>query len=236
MGHVDVIGAGLPRTGTTSMKAALEHLGFGPCHHMQEIARHPEQGDRWSEVLTNRPSGWEEVLGGHRSAVDWPSAFLWRELVLAFPAAKAVLTVRSPATWYASMRSTVFELIRNPALTRGMPGAESIVSLSRHLWSAVFGHGSDVVLPTEREATEVFERHTAEVLSSVSSDRVLVHDATQGWEPLCEFLGVKVPSIPYPALNRGHAAQEAVEQLRRGERPSLPGGDPLPGGDGPAYA
>lgn len=33
-GELQVIGAGLPRSGTTSLKAALEILGFDPCHHM----------------------------------------------------------------------------------------------------------------------------------------------------------------------------------------------------------
>src|SRR5262249_34691649 len=94
-----VIGAGLPRTGTNSLQIALEQLGFGPCHHMYELLADPSQWPSWLRVYDGEHVDWEELYRGYNSAVDAPSAFLWRELAAAYPDAKVILTVRSPEDW-----------------------------------------------------------------------------------------------------------------------------------------
>src|SRR5918998_1221530 len=75
---VDVIGAGFGRTGTASLKVALEHLGLGPCHHMFEVVAHPELLPRWERVVAGEDVDWDEVLEGYRSTVDWPGCTYWR--------------------------------------------------------------------------------------------------------------------------------------------------------------
>jgi hypothetical protein len=102
---LEVIGAGYGRTGTLSLKSALETLGFGSCYHAVEFMSHPEHQARWQEAFQGNPN-WEEVFSGYRSTVDFPGTNFWRELVDAYPQAKVILTVRDPDEWYASMRET----------------------------------------------------------------------------------------------------------------------------------
>ena len=108
---LSVIGAGFGRTGTESMKLALEALGLGPCHHMKEGLPNPEQISLWRAVARGEPADWDQIFEGYRSAVDWPAAHYWRELAAHYPDAKVVLTVRSPESWYASMENTILKVI-----------------------------------------------------------------------------------------------------------------------------
>ncbi|MDF5758052.1 sulfotransferase family protein [Spongiactinospora sp. TRM90649] len=205
---ISVIGAGLPRTGTTSLKTALERLGFGPCHHMQEIAAHPDQAQRWRQILDG-PIDWNGTLDGYRAAVDWPSAHFWRPLSQAYPDAKVILTVRDPHAWYASLRDTVFALLTDPGAAPGAlrPMLAAMRPLLARVWSETFGTTLDEPMPEERHAVEVFRRRTDEVTSALPADRILIHESRQGWEPLCGFLGVPVPDEPYPHLNDQRSAQ-----------------------------
>jgi hypothetical protein len=197
-----VIGAGLPRTGTTSLKAALERLGLGPCHHMQEIGAHPEQAQRWRQILDG-PVDWNGVLRGYRAVVDWPSAHFWRPLAQTYPDAKVILSVRDPHAWYASMRDTVFALLHNPSVVPRdfHPVVTGMRPLLERIWRDTFGTTLADPMPEERHAVEVLQRHTADVTNALPTDRVLVYRTGQGWEPLCAFLGVPVPDEPYPRLN-----------------------------------
>lgn len=104
---LEVIGAGFPRTGTTSLKAALERLGFGPCFHMFEVMAHPEQVDRWLSVVSGAPVDWDRVFDGYRSSMDWPAGYFWREEAEAYPEAKVILTVRDPHQWYVSFQNLI---------------------------------------------------------------------------------------------------------------------------------
>ncbi|GAA3614811.1 sulfotransferase family protein [Nonomuraea rosea] len=205
---ISVIGAGLPRTGTTSLKAALERLGFGPCHHMQEIGTHPEQAQRWRQSLEG-PVDWSSVLAGYRAAVDWPSAYFWRPLAQCYPDAKVILTIRDPHAWYASLRDTVFALLTNPSALPGdlQPVITGMRPLLGRIWSETFGTTLDEPMPEERHAVQVFQRHTAEVTGALPAGRILIYESGQGWEPLCDFLGVPVPAEPYPRLNDRQSAQ-----------------------------
>lgn len=200
---IRVIGAGLPRTGTTSLKAALERLDFAPCHHMQEVGAHPEQVELWRRTLDGSPVDWGSVLRGYRAAIDWPSAHFWRPLAQAYPDAKVILTVRDPHAWYASLRDTIFTLLRDPgAAPRELqPVVTGMRSLLDRMWRDTFGTALADGMPEEHQAVEVFQRHTAQVTDALPADRVLVYETGQGWEPLCAFLDVAVPDEPYPRLN-----------------------------------
>jgi hypothetical protein len=203
-----VIGVGFGRTGTASLKIALERLGAGPCYHMFEIVEHPERARGWLAAARGEPVDWGTVLAGFESTVDWPGAAFWRELLDAYPESVAVLTVFDPQRWYDSMARTIF---------RGAPRAQS--PFARRLTRVVLAGNRDmrdfadmvheVVADRvfggrtgERDhAVEVYERHLADVRATVPADRLLVFDVADGWPPLCAFLGVPVPDEPFPHVN-----------------------------------
>ena len=184
-----LIGAGFGRTGTMSMKAALETLELGPCHHMVEVNNKPEQRDIWRAIAAGKSQDWDTAFAGYKSAVDWPSAFFWRELSQYYPQAKILLTVRTAESWYTSMTNTIFPLIATSADTDGVA-----VKLIRE---RVFGD----VLDDKAYAIAIFEQHIAEVQASFDDERLLTYTVGDGWEPLCRFLGTAVPDIPFPSSN-----------------------------------
>ena len=109
---LQVIGVGLGRTGTNSLKLALEQLGFGPCYHMSEVFQHPERARRWQDRAAGELVPWEELLQGYRAAVDWPPVYFWRELVRDFPQAKVILSTRDAGRWYASLDATIHQALK----------------------------------------------------------------------------------------------------------------------------
>ncbi len=215
-----VIGAGFGRTGTTSLKAALEELGFGPSYTLSEVFRNPEHAKIWEAARRGRAGeevDWEGFLGGYEVGIDWPVCSFYEELMEAFPEAPVILTVRDPEPWYESLRSTIYELRR---LTHGplplraafrlaepfVPGVTGTVRLADHLvWEDTF-HGR---FENRAYAMEVFERQNEAVRRRVPPQRLLVFDVREGWAPLCDFLGVEAPDKPFPHLN------EAREMRRR---------------------
>ena len=112
-----VVGTGFGRTGTNSMRLALNQLGFGPCHHMKEVIDHPEQQRQWRALAKGGTPNWEQLFDGYRSAVDWPSAYYWRELIDAYPQAKVLLTTRDVESWYASIERTIMIASSCPSST-----------------------------------------------------------------------------------------------------------------------
>ena len=214
-----VIGAGFGRTGTTSLKAALEELGFGPSYSLSEVFRNPEHAKVWEAARGPAGDGvdWEGFLADYGVAVDWPACSFYEELMEAFPGAPVILTVRDPEPWYESLRSTIYELRR---LTHGplplrvafrlaepfVPGVAGTVRLADGLvWEDTFGGRFD----DRTYAMEVFERQNEAVRRRVPPQRLLVFDVKEGWAPLCAFLGVEAPDGPFPHLN------EAREMRRR---------------------
>jgi len=186
---LSVIGAGFGRTGTESMKLALETLGLGPCHHMHEVHASPEQTLMWRKIARGEAPDWETVFAGFSSAVDWPSAFYWRQLAAFYPDAKVILTVRSTESWYASAVNTIFDRIGN-STDRDSLGV-------RLVRERVFGGRLD----DADHVKAVFERNNAEVQASLPPERLLVYNLGDGWEPLCRFLSKPVPDTPYPNSN-----------------------------------
>ncbi len=184
---LDVIGAGLGRTGTLSLKLALEQLGLGPCYHMLEVRAAPARLEHWNRIAAGEKVDWEEVFAGFRSTVDWPACNYWRELMARYPDAKVILSLRDPDAWFRSTQATIF----SDAVQSGAP--PSVVKI---LTDVV---GKD--LGDRERCIAAFERHNASVKAGVPAERLLVFDAKQGWEPLCAFLGVPVPDAPFPAVN-----------------------------------
>lgn len=197
---MDVIGTGFGRTGTLSTKKALERLGFGPCHHMEEAVRHPSQFRHLAAHLRGESVDWHRVFGGYRAQVDFPGACIWRELLAAYPDAKVLHTVRDPNRWYDSTLETIYpaQTMVAPWVRRALPFIDQAFEVNDALiWQGVFeGRFED-----RERAISIFEQRTAEVIGAVPPDRLLVFDVAQGWEPLCDFLDVPVPSEPFPHVN-----------------------------------
>jgi hypothetical protein len=188
---LDVIGVGLGRTGTLSLKVALEILGLKPCHHMVEVWANPASIGDWLEAANGRPN-WQKIFDGFRATVDYPGCHFWRELNTAYSQAKAVLTVRDPGDWFDSTQTTIF----SPRMRDRVGDSPAAEFLQKTVWNNFGSHLHD-----RAYMIEAFERHSAEVRRTIPRERLLVLDVKQGWEPLCEFLGVPVPSKPFPRLN-----------------------------------
>jgi Sulfotransferase domain len=206
---VKVIGAGFGRTGTMSLKVALEILGFGPCYHMTEVFAHPEHTGFWISAWRGEPADWDRILGEYEAAVDWPACTFYEELMERHPDAKVILSVRDPERWYESVRNTIYELSvvipRHPIYRIGyrlvsffvFRGSGNVDLAGEIIWQGTF----DGRFEDKDYAIEVFERHNEEVKRRVPGDRLLVYDVKAGWEPLCQFLGVEVPDEPFPRTN-----------------------------------
>ncbi|MFI7599750.1 sulfotransferase family protein [Actinoplanes sp. NPDC049681] len=199
---MDVIGVGFGRTGTLSLKEALERLGFGPCLHMVPLLDDPGRAALFRRAAQGDPAGLRKAFEGYRSTVDWPGTYFWRELIAEHPGAKVVLTVRDPDAWYDSAYRTIYQ-----AALRAPRGEGSPVSMIETvIWAGTFGGR----FADREHAIRVFEQHNAAVRREVPADRLLDFRVADGWEPLCAFLGVPVPDEPFPRTNDTAAFQERL--------------------------
>ncbi len=193
---LEVIGAGFGRTGTMSLKLALEQLGFAPCHHMSELFAHPEQAPIWDDAAHGKPTDWRSFLKDYRAAVDWPACHFWRELVETFPGAKVLLTERDAEAWYTSMSQTIFDIMARADQADPDPVRGPQIRMATYIVrEKTFGGRTD-----KDHAIAVYKAHNAAVKAALG-DRLLVYDVAQGWGPLCAHLGVAVPEAPFPYTN-----------------------------------
>ncbi len=188
---LSVIGAGFGRTGTESMKLALEILGRGPCHHMKEVLVDPAQIALWRAAARGELPDWDQAFTGYNAAVDWPSAYFWRELSAYYPDARILLTVRDAESWYASMENTIFKTLK----ASSDPDSVGV----KMIGGSVFGGRLD----DRAHAIAVYEKNIAEVQAAFPPERLLTYQLGDGWGPLCRFLGAPVPDAPYPRSNAG---------------------------------
>ncbi len=197
---LQIIGPGFGRTGTRSLKAALEQLGFGPCHHMQTVFADPVQRAYWKTVADGGSVDWHEVFAGFRSQIDWPGAHVWRELLQAFPDAKVVFSTRPAEAWWTSYARTVGKLRRlYPTLPVQADVAETLDALKQ----VMIRRSIDPEMRDREGAIAAFHRQLAEVRAAVPPERLLVFAIGDGWVPLCDFLNLSVPDTPFPRLNDG---------------------------------
>ena len=188
---LSVIGAGFGRTGTMSLKLALDRLGFGPCYHMVEVFKNPKASGYWEAAADGRPVDWEEVFAGYGSTVDWPSATFYKQLANAYPEAKVILTVRDPEAWFASTQATIFSRhIRDDTEDDWQRMVLKVIS-------DLF----DRRMTDKAKLIEVYQRHTEEVRRTIPQERLLVYEVADGWEPLCRFLDADVPNESMPRAN-----------------------------------
>jgi hypothetical protein len=187
-----VVGAGVGRTGTHSLKIALEQLLGGPCHHMIEIMGDPGQARGWINAIEGGTVDWSVMLAGYVSLVDWPGCSFWPELSAANPDALVLLSVRDPESWYRSASNTIFQSFDKvpPEL---QPWMDSVRVLLHDRFSDRFDDATAMM--------GAYERHNSSVRRAIPSARLLEWTPGDGWDPICDRLGLEVPSNPFPVTN-----------------------------------
>ena len=217
-----VIGAGLPRTATLSQKVALEILGVGPCYHMVDVLGDLERVPAWLDALEGN-ADWDEIFEGYDSTVDWPGGYFYRELLERYPDAKVVLSVRSPGAWARSMQETICAILYGDSLMHDLSSARcridpdwaAYITFTKAMWRRS-GIVADENAVDEASLAAAMERYNADVRES--TDNLLVWTVADGWEPLCEFLELPVPEVPFPRVNdaetfSGRIVESAIDAL-----------------------
>lgn len=190
-----VIGAGIGRTGTYSLKLAINRLGFGPCHHMEEVLHNQtDQVPIWTAAVRGHPD-WAAIFENYQSAVDWPTAGFFRELSVVYPSAKFVLTVRNPDSWAESFSATIYKLLatKDQAPEELQAWLDLTVGV---IHKSGFPAGLDVA-----GLKDAFIAHNDAVSTLIHEQRLLTYQVKEGWGPLCAFLDVPVPDEPFPSTN-----------------------------------
>lgn len=210
---IKVIGAGFGRTGTLSLKHALEQLGFDKCYHMLEVNENPDHFPLWAKAHRGEAVDWHALFEGYRATVDWPSCNLWREQMAAFPDAKVILSLRDPDRWYESVMNTIY-----PSSTSMLDAEDERMRYFGQwamelIWDPIFDNRMD----DRAHAISAFNAHNQNVINAVPEERLLVFDVKEGWEPLCQFLDVPVPENDFPRVNTTEQFQERSKQVREEE-------------------
>ncbi len=192
---IQVFGAGVGRTGTFSLKLAINQIGLGPCHHMEAVLHNmPVQVPLWSAALDGSPD-WSAIYNGFDSAVDWPTAGFFRELLEAYPSAKFVLTERNPENWANSFGATIYKLLASkdqspPEMKAWLDMCDGVIAKTG--FPPGLNHDS---------LMNAFIAHNEAVRATIPASQLLIYEVKQGWGPLCEFLDVPAPDEPFPRTN-----------------------------------
>ena len=190
-----VVGAGLGRTGTHSLKIALEQLLGGPCYHMVEVFGHPEHVPAWQAAADGNMPDWDALFEGYAAEVDWPASAFWRQLSEHYPDAPVLLSTRDSAEqWWHSADRTIFEIFKMERPP--MPDSDAWLEMVTALFHTTFAD------PLDKDACmAAYERHNAEVRATIPAGRLIDWKPQDGWAPICAALGVEVPDEPFPVTN-----------------------------------
>ncbi len=208
-----VIGAGFGRTGTNSLKIALEILESQPCHHMREVFPSENQINWFHNKANGEFINWDEVFENFGSAVDWPSSAYYRELAEYYPESKVILSVRNPDKWYDSTKETIYFIstaVPKWILFFSSKKRRIYEMIQNTIWQGVF----DGKFEDRDYAIAVFNNHVKAVKSSIPEDRLLIHEAKDGWKPLCEFLGKPIPDESYPRVNEAKDFKKQIGKIK----------------------
>ncbi len=215
-----VIGAGLPRTATTTQAIAFERLGFGPCYHMRDLMMDMPKGLEQWEAAAGGDADWDAIFGEAQSTCDWPGARYYKELLEHYPDSKVLLSVRAPEGWVRSMRDTIWAMYFGDSAMHHLCKARAALD---PLWSRfmdlmtvmTWDESTGALAPPEATYDDAgliaaMDRWNERVKQDVPADRLLVWEPREGWEPLCEFLEVDVPAEPLPNVNDTAAFKEGI--------------------------
>jgi hypothetical protein len=194
MSDLRVIGAGLGRTGTHSLKLALERLLGAPCYHMAEVFKRPQDIPIWHAAAKGEAVDWRAMFAGYAAAVDWPPAGFWEQIAEVYPDAIILLSVRDADGWWKSASSTIFATYQRGPRPDDNPAWRPMIT---DMFSNTFTPG----FLDEATAKAAFDRHNADVRKRAPANRLVEWRATDGWGPLCAALGVPVPAEPFPVSN-----------------------------------
>jgi len=204
-----IIGAGFGRTGTHSLKLALEELGFDRCYHMDNlIMETPEDVSYWMDARDGRPVNWDKLFDGFQSAVDIPTFLFYKELMQKYPEAKVILTVRNPESWYKSFNDTIIHqskpnvgrMLRTSVRLPFDKKLRQRLNLFKYVGGAIkrfFPNG----FQDKEAAIKFFNEWNQGVIATVPKEKLLVYEVKEGWEPLCKFMNVPIPQKPFPHSN-----------------------------------
>lgn len=218
-----VVGAGFPRTGTTSLKRALERLLGAPCYHMEEVFGRPADAVIWRDACAGAMPDWDRFFADYAAGVDWPVSWFWRDLTAAYPDALVLLSRRESAErWYQSMDRTLLQGVRRlasadgdatgnlpPILATATPEqARAMQEMIRALFGGVFDDLDD-----RDKVIAAYDRHLAEVRATVPAHRLLEWQPADGWEPLCAALDLPIPDEPFPHENTTAQVQARISGI-----------------------
>lgn len=212
-----IIGAGLGRTGTSSLRLALNQLGH-PCYHMFDLAFGANRASDvafWNGVQScprDTPApDWEAAFSGYRAVLDYPACFFWRELMLAYPDARVVLTrhPRGSEAWYDSTLNTIYARPETEGASQF--GQDFNRMMDDRVWNGFFeGRFEDRDFAIAR-----YEAHNRAVFDGVPADRLLLYTVTDGWGPICAALDTDIPDRPFPKSNDRAEMARRVERLAK---------------------
>ncbi len=204
---LQVVGAGLGRTGTNSLKLALELVLGGPCYHMYEVVAHPRDAHTWHAAARGEDVDFASLLDGYAATVDWPACAFWREIAHTSEDAFILLSTRdSSARWWDSVAATILPTVSQP-LPADDPSTAERRTMIRAMMAARFTPG----WRDRDEAVAAYERHNEDVRKTVPRERLIDWRPGDGWEPICSALGVAVPEVPFPHVN-------STDEFRAGQR------------------
>lgn len=222
---IKIIGAGLPRTGTNTLKESLEKLGYMKTYHMKELLVHPDDLHYWLTLKETGTTNWDELYEGFQATVDFPAYPWYKEHMKQYPDAKVILTVRPFEKWYTSVYSTIWQagpqnlkqklaMLSKLLFNSRLRSVIKCVKLSKEMIFKVHFQGKF----EDKVATEkIFNQHIEDVKAHVPAEKLLIYDVSEGWEPLCRFLNVAVPGEPIPHLNKKENFKEMLGHLMKGE-------------------
>ena len=221
---IKIIGAGLPRTGTNTLKESLEKLGYKKTYHMKELLVHPENLHYWTTLKETGSTQWDELYKGCQATVDFPAYPWYKEHMKQYPDAKVILTIRPFEKWHSSVFSTIWQagpqtvpqkiamlskLLFNPRL-------RSVIKCVKLAKGMIFGVHFQGKFEDKAFAEKIFNKHIEDVKAYVPADKLLVYDVSDGWGPLCKFLGVPEPTEPLPHLNKKENFKAMLGELMKG--------------------
>ena len=221
---IKIIGAGLPRTGTNTLKESLERLGYTKTYHMKELLVHPENLHYWLALKNTSATNWDDLYKGFQATVDFPGYPWYKEHMKRYPDANVILTVRPFEDWYASIYSTIWQagpqtisqklkmmskLLFNPRL-------RSVIKCVKFAKATIFGAHLQGKFADKAFAETIFNKHIEDVKAYVPAEKLLVYNVSEGWGPLCKFLGKPVPTDPLPHLNKKENFKGMLVELMKG--------------------
>lgn len=218
---IQIIGAGFPRTGTTTLKQALQILGYNDTYHFKDLIAHPKNLKFWKELEATGTTNFDILFDGFKATVDFPGYPYYKILMKQYPKAKVILSVRNVDKWYESTAKTLRKSGPQTVLAKIELFSKMIFNTSlrdtflciRFMKKTFLSKQFDSQFDSKTHAKAVFQKHIEDVKAYVPKDKLLVFDVAEGWQPLCEFLNTPVPAEDFPHLNKKENFHEMVKGM-----------------------